>query len=502
VNVGDMNLVALLPEGVVALGAMLAVAADLAGPKTRRASLPALVACVSCLAALLLLLRPPAGAAVAGHFVDDGFSRFVRLLAAGGGLLLSGLSAAYTRRMDRGHGEFYGMLLLALAGVMLVAGVADLMSLFVSLELVTVTSYVLAAFKRNEATSTEAGLKYLVVGAVSSAVLLFGIALAYGATGTVDFAALSRHVAGRGFSPLLSLGTVLVFGGLFFKCAAVPFQVWAPDVYQGSPTPVTAFLSSLSKSAGVVLLLRLVAVLVVPAMGAEGAGTWAAILAVAAGVTLLYGNLGAIPQRDVKRLLAYSSIGHAGYLLLGLAAVAASADRSVQEAAASAVLVYLLAYYLTTVTAFAVVACVSAEGRGHDVEASYEGLSRRSPFLAFAMLLALLSLAGVPPMAGLIGKLLVFYAVVRAAEAHPALYVAAFVGAAGVVVSLYYYLLLIRRMYVGTPPQGASRVPVPWPARAVIAVGIVSMLAIGVYWGPVQEAATKAARALFATVVP
>ena len=496
----DLNLHVLLPEIVVSAAALLAVAADLLSPTARRAGVVPAVAGAGLLVAFLFLLQgrnEGRETAVLGHFVSDAFSRFARALATGGGLLLVGLSAGYTRRMDRGHGEFYGLLLLALTGVMLVSGVSDLMSLFVSLELITVMSYVLAAFRRNDATSTEAGLKYLVIGAVSSAILLFGIALVYGAAGTVDFGPLSAHVAGKGASPLLSLGTALILGGLFFKASAVPFQVWAPDVYQGAPTPVTAFLSSLSKSAGFVLLLRVMQVLIVPGAGAAGAQAWIGFLGVVAAATLLYGNLGAIPQRNVKRLLAYSSIGHAGYMLRGVAAIAAAPTPEMRVGATAAVLFYLLAYYLTTVTAFSVVALVSAEGAGHEAGTAYRGLSRRSPFLALCMLLALLSLAGVPPMAGLIGKLLVFYEVVRVAGTHPALYAAALIGAVGVVISLYYYLLLIREIYAKAPATEAPLRPIPVASRLVLVVGILAMVGLGLYWRNAYDAATEAAQALF-----
>ncbi len=476
------------------LAALGVVAADILLPEEKRArAAPAGAALGLAFALILLLGDRRTGTALSGHWNADGFAWFARVLAAGGGLLVTALAAAYTRRMDRGHGELYALLLIATLGVMLVSGVADFMSLFVALELVTVTSYVLAAYKRNDARSTEAGLKYLVIGAVSSAILLFGIALIYGAAGSVEFSAISAHVAGKGFGPLLTLGTALVLCGLFFKSAAVPFQVWVPDVYQGAPTPVTAFLSSLSKSAGFVLLLRAMQVLVLPAAGQAGAGSWGAFLTVIAVLTLLYGNLGAIPQRDVKRLLAYSSIGHAGYLMMGIAAIASagSPERAVDGAAA--VLFYLLAYYVTTITAFTVVAVVSATSGGrHDAPDHYVGLARRNPFLGLAMLFALLSLAGVPPMAGLIGKLLVFRATVDIG-----LYTLAFVGAASVVVSLYFYLLLIKQMYVRAGPNDAVPIHVPFPARLALVAGIAGMLLLGVYWDPAYRAAEAAARALF-----
>jgi NADH-quinone oxidoreductase subunit N len=494
-----LHLHLLLPEILVAVAALAVVAADVLVPADRRARVAPVVAGLglACAFAVLLLARPE-GDAVLGHFSSDAFSRFVRILATGGGLLLVALSSAYTRRMDRGHGEFYGILLLALTGVMLVSGVQDLMSLFVSLELVTVLSYVLAAFKRNDLKSTEAGLKYLVIGAVSSALLLLGIALVYGASGTVAFEQLSAHVTGKGFGPLLTLGTALLLVGLFFKCAAVPFQVWAPDVYEGAPAPVTAFLSSFSKSAGFVLVLRAVAVLVVPAAGTASGDAWGVFFAGIAGLTILYGNLGAMPQTDVKRLLAYSSIGHAGYLMMGVAVVAAATTPATRAAGATSVLVYLFFYYLTMLLAFAVVVSVSARGAGHDARTSYAGLHRRSPLLALAMLLALLSMAGVPPLAGLIGKFLAFYALVDAATAKPWLVGLGVVGALGIVLSLYYYLRLIRELFVSEPTGDAEPIAPTVGVRLVVAAGIATLIGLGVWWEPVHTAAARAAEALLA----
>jgi NADH-quinone oxidoreductase subunit N len=489
----SLDLHLLLPEAVLLAAALVVVTVDLLRPEARRATLAPAVSAAGIAAALaVLLLDRREGFALLGAFQADAFSRFARGIALAGGLLVVAISSGYTRRMDRGHGEFYALLLFALLGVLLVAGVTDFVSLFVSVELVTVLSYVLVAFKRNDPRSAEAGLKYLIVGAVSSAVLLFGIALVYGAVGSLSFSAASSHVAAGGSSSLLALGTVLVLGGLFFKAAAVPFQVWAPDVYQGAPTPVTAFLSSLSKSAGFVLLLRLVQVLVVPAAAAGDGASWAGFLSVVAIATLLFGNLGAIAQRDAKRLLAYSSIGHAGYLLMGVAAVAAAPSPALAREGAAAVLFYLLAYYVTVLTGFAVIAAVSATTKGHDVAGSYAGLARRSPFLAFAMLLTLLSLAGVPPLAGLVGKFLVFRAAV-----DRGLFALALVGAASVVISLYYYLLFAKQMYVRRGPDEARPIAVPATTRAVLWVGMAAMLGIGISWNAAHEAAAEAAKALF-----
>ncbi|MHC5012403.1 MAG: NADH-quinone oxidoreductase subunit N, partial [Planctomycetota bacterium] len=451
----------------------------------------------------MLLREDPAEAtsAVLTGWRSDPFSLFVRGLAAFGGLLTVLLSVSYTRRMDRGHGEFYALLLMAILGVMLVSGVSDLLSLFICLELVTITSYILAALKRNDLSSTEAGLKYLVIGALSSAMLLFGIALVYGAVGEVSFDALKQAVAQADPSHLLLLtsGLVLLFIGILFKVGAVPFHVWIPDVYQGAPSPVTAFLSTGSKMAGVVLLIRLGEAVFLPA-AESGAGLhatlWPWLIGVLAVVTLLFGILGAVPQRNLKRLFGYSSIGHAGYLLMGVAAIAAQGESGVGPGA-SAILFYLLAFFFTNLTAFTVIVLISRSTGGRHGGASYSGLWRRSPFLALAMGLALLSLAGVPPLSGFFGKFLILNAVV-----DKGLYWLAFFGALGVAVSLYFYFLWIRQIYMNDPDPALEAAPLrvgPW-ARAVLVVGIVGMLGMGIFMGPFFEWAEWAASSLGAPV--
>jgi NADH-quinone oxidoreductase subunit N len=503
----------LLPEFLVAGAVLAVIATELLLPAGRRAPATALTAFVGLGAALVALFvlwggrgERPGEAAVAmqvwsgageGRFLvtgwrSDAFSLFTRSLAAAGGLLLVLLSVPYVRRMDRGHGEFYGLLLIALLGVMLVSGVSDFLSLFICLELVTVPSYVLAALKRNTLASTEAGLKYLVVGALSSAVLLLGIAFTYGAVGSVSFDALGNAVRGDP-SPLLGVGLVLVLVGVLFKVGGVPFHVWIPDVYQGAPSPVTAFLSTASKSAGMVLLLRVLEAAALPA-GDRGV-PFTALLSVIAAATLLFGVLGAMPQRNVKRLLAYSSIGHAGYLLMGAAALVASGGGD--DSGVTAILFYLLAFFFTNLTAFAVVVLVGGATGTHEHPA-WSGLSRRSPFLALAMALALLSLAGVPPLSGFFGKFLVLSAVLEQAPEHHGLYVLASLGALGVVVSLYFYLLWIREMYARDPDPAVAQDPirVEGSARAVLWIGIAAMLGMGTFMGPFHEWAREAARAV------
>lgn len=504
-----LNLHHLLPEMLVAGAALAVVIVELLLPADRRPRGTGLTALAGLVGALVLLLRDAAGGVTGAAlqvvedgrtitaWTVDGFALFTRALAAAGGVLLVLLSLPYTRRMDRGHGEFYGLLLFALLGVMLLSGVSDLLSLFVCLELVTISSYVLAAFRRNDLRSTEAGLKYLVVGSVSSALLLLGIAFVYGATGALSFEALQRTVAAGAPDALLVLGTALLLVGVLFKVGAVPFQVWIPDVYQGAPSPVTAFLSTASKSAGMVLLLRLAQTVLVPAVG-QAEASWLWLLVVLSCLTLLFGLLGAIPQRNIKRLLGYSSIGHAGYLL---AAVAAMAAGSASEAApgATAILFYLGAFFFTNLTAFTVVVLVSAAPTPAGAS-PWSGLSRRAPFLALCMCLALLSLAGVPPLSGFFSKFLVLSSVIAKADAHPILWVLASVGAVGILISLYFYLLWILEMYFKDPQPGVAEVPVrvPGSASLVLWIGLLAMLGMGVFMGPLHSWAERAAHALVA----
>jgi NADH-quinone oxidoreductase subunit N len=504
----------LWPELLVAGAGLAVILTDLVLPPGRRARPTALAAGMGLLAALLVIVfggktghaLAVADAADPTRFVtswrSDSFSLFARGLTALGGLMLVLLSLPYARRMDRGHGELYGLLLFALLGAMLVAGVQDLLSLFVCLELVTISSYILVALRRTDVRSTEAGLKYLLVGAVSTAILLLGIAFLYGATGSVSFPDLARAAAGSP-TPLLVAGWVLLLAGMLFKVGGVPFHVWIPDVYQGAPAPVTAFLSTASKTAGVVLLLRLTEAVFLPAAGIAGGVPWPAVLGVIAGATMLFGVLGAMAQRSMQRMLGYSSIAHAGYLLMGVAA-AAVGGVEVARAATAAILFYLAAFVLTNLTMFAAIVLVQASGAG----ATYVGLARRSPFVALAMLLALLSLAGVPPLSGFFGKFLVLQPVVSAAAsgaAGPGFYALAFVGAAGVDVSLYFYLGWIAQMYFGAPPHaagdggadaGATRVAVGPVSVVVLLFGIGSMLGMGIFMGPLFDWARTAAESI------
>jgi NADH-quinone oxidoreductase subunit N len=430
--------------------------------------------CLSCSA---LFSTTPPQHAFGQSYVLDGLAMFFKRLFLLAAILVLLMSVEFADRIQAGISEFYALVLFALAGMMLAASADNFVLLFVSLELIAVTFYVLNSFQRDRLQSLEAGVKYLILGALSSAFLVYGIALIYGMGGTMDFATLARSAGVLAAQPLFLFGLLLVLAGLGFKIAAFPFQIWAPDVYQGSPTPATAFLAFGSKAAGFVLLLRLL-FRAVPDVAAH----WAKLLMVISAITILYGNLCAIPQRNLKRLLGYSSIANAGYLLLGIAALS--------RAGAAAVLYYLGGYLFTVLAAFTVICLVMREAEAEEIGA-LAGLSRRSPLLAASLTLAMVSLAGVPPLAGFIGKFLVLAAMIQAGG-----YWLVGVAIVGVVVSLYYYFGVIRAIYWSPAGSDCAPIAVSRPLQAALYGCMVGMIYLGVFPNAVLKLAGTAVKVL------
>lgn len=418
-------------------------------------------------------------------YVLDGlalwFKRFF-LLAA---LLVLIMAAEYSDRFEAGQSEFFALILFALAGMMFAASANDFTLLFVSLELITVTFYVLVSFLRRRVESLEAGVKYLILGALSSGFLVYGIALVFGVSGTLNFNELADKLTNHpalGHKSLLFTGLLLVFVGLGFKMAIVPFQIWAPDVYQGSPTPTTAFLSVGSKAAGVVLLMRLLGTAI-----PDLAFKLEKLLMTMAGLSILYGSLCAVPQRNLKRLLGYSSIASAGYLLLGFAVM--------NKAGSSAVLYYLAGYLFTALAAFSVIAIVVREAGAEDID-SLAGLAHRSPLLAATLTLAMVSLAGIPPLAGFFGKFLLLKAVVAEGIRWSAYYWLFAVAVAGVLVSLYYYFNVVRAIYWSKNVTDLTPISLSLPTKFALAICIIGMLWLGLYPGNALELAVEAVKSL------
>ena len=359
-------------------------------------------------------------------------------------------------------GEFFSMPILTCAGLMYMVSAIDFILIFVSIELVTISFFVLVSFQRRNPVALEAGIKYLILGGLSTAFLVYGITWIFGVTGETNLQRIGAALTSGNVDTNAALfGAVLVLVGLGFKIAAVPFHIWVPDVYQGAPTPVTAFLSVGSKAAGFVVLLRVLQPFLMFANMRK-------LLVLLALLTVLYGNLAALPQNNLKRLLAYSSIAHAGYLLIGVACFDGRA-----------VTFYLVAYLLMTLLSFAVLVIVG-QTSGDEIS-GFDGLATRAPFLAFAMLIAMVSLAGVPFTAGFFGKFLIFYGAV---DKHQTALVV--VGIITVACGFYYYLKVVRAMY-WQPTINTDHIPVSILSRAVMVALIIATIGLGIYPQPILE---------------
>jgi NADH-quinone oxidoreductase subunit N len=400
---------------------------------------------------------PGSNAFLAGLFVLDGYAVFWKLVLLAATGLVALLSQDFLEEGGYRAGEFHALLLLAATGMLLMASGASLLSIWISLELMALASYILAGYFKLERRSNEAALKYFILGALSSGILLYGISLLYGATGTVQLQVLAARLpaalAAGGL--LVPVGWLLLAAGLFFKVAAAPFHVWTPDVYVGAPTPVTAFLAAGSKAASFAILARIFL------QGLPGlAGDWQVIVAAVAVVSMVWGNLAALTQTNVKRMLAYSSIAHAGYALMGVLA----ADRE----GLWALLFYLAAYAVFTIGAFGAVILLERREYAGETYADYAGLARRSPALAAMMLVFLLALTGIPPTTGFFGKLYLF-----AAAIHSGWTWVAVVGALTSAISLYYYIGLAVQMYLKDAEEAT-----PQPLRSPVLIGVIAACAI------------------------
>lgn len=426
------------------------------------------------------------GVAFGGAYVLDPLALFFKrffLLAA---VIVLVISVDYSKHFHGGRVEFLSLQLFALLGMMFVASANHFMLLFVALELMTVTFYILVGYLRHRVDSLEAGVKYLILAALSSGFLIYGIALVYGVTGKMDFSSLHvalENEASLADNPILGVGLLLIFLGLIFKIAAFPMQIWAPDVYHGAPTPTTAFLAVGSKAAGVVLLFRLMS-----STSFEFAVGGERLLMVISGLTILYGSLCALPQRNLKRLLGYSSIASAGYLMMGFTVMS--------ESGSIAILYYMTGYLFTVLGAFAVIAVVVKEAGLEDVN-SLAGLSQRSPLMAATLTLAMVSLAGIPPLAGFFGKFLLFKAVLERAVQYRDYLVLIGVAVVGVLISLYYYFNVIRAIYWSKEPADLTPLEVSGPMRLVMGVCVIGMLWLGLMPEEALGMASKAISTLY-----
>ena len=404
----------------------------------------------------------------------DSFGAFAALVICFSVAMTSLFAASHLKVLGAERGEFHALAHLAGAGMILLAETTDLLTLFISLEVMSLATYALTAWLRQGPRFSEAALKYFVLGSFSSAIFLYGASLAYGVAGSTRFSDIALAVtAAGGVSPLLIIALALILAGFFFKVAAVPFHTWAPDVYEGAPTTVTGFMAAGVKVAAFAAVVRTLYVAFGDKNVALGHGWVSAVSAVAA-LTMIGGNLLAVAQKSVKRMLAYSSIAHAGYLLVG---VVAGADTAYRPAAIQATLFYLVGYTATALGAFAIVAALEQrDGPVADYDARYDGLAQRRPALALAMAIFMLSLAGVPPTIGFWGKLYVFQAALQAN-----LIGLTVLGVLTSVMGLYYYLRVVVLMYMRPSAEGAIIPPrmAPMAAGLAIATGITVLFGLG-----------------------
>jgi NADH-quinone oxidoreductase subunit N len=416
-----------------------------------------------------------------GMFVTDGFGAYAKVIVLLGAAFSLVIALAYNDTHGLARPEYPVLVLFGTAGMMMMISANDLIALYLALELQSLSLYVLASYARDSDLSTEAGLKYFVLGALASGMLLYGASLVYGFAGSTNFDTLAQLFANGGTASVgLVVGIVFIAVGLAFKCSAVPFHMWTPDVYQGAPTPVTAFFSVAPKTAAIVLFVR---VMVGPFGGLVT--EWRQVIWFIAVASMLLGAFAAINQRNIKRLMAYSSIGHVGYALIGLAAGTPAGVRGV--------LVYMAIYLFMNIGTFAVILCMKRDGRMIEQIDDLAGLSRTQPALALALAIFMFSMAGIPPLAGFFAKIYVFLAAIDAG-----LYALAVIGVLASVVGAYYYLRIVKLMYFDEPVSVGYDRPIGREMQAVLLITAVVILFFFAYPGPVVDGADQVAAALFA----
>jgi NADH-quinone oxidoreductase subunit N len=411
----------------------------------------------------------------AGMFVQDPLALFFKVAFLVAAALVILASIDYLPRLRVPAGEFYALLLWATAGLMLMVSSRELITVYVSLELATISLALLSGFHRSDAKSVESGLKYVLLSAIASATLLYGMAMFYGLTGTTHLEGIARGLSSG--SPAALFGIVLLAAGFGFKIAAVPFHMWVPDVYEGAPTPITAFLSVASKAAGFALVVRVFTL----GLGPMSA-TWPMVFAVLAVLTMTVGNIVAMRQDNIKRLLAYSSITQAGYAIAALAAATVASYASLSF--------FLFAYAFTNLGAFLVIMAFARQN-GSDEISAYSGLARRSPVLSLALTLCLLSLAGIPPMVGFASKMYLFWTIFQAGWLWLVI-----IGLLNSAASIYYYLRVIRTMYLAEPIAGSQPVSLAPSTGIAMFVAVAGVLVIGVLPWPLMSFAQYAASSL------
>jgi NADH-quinone oxidoreductase subunit N len=472
----------LLPEIVITIGACFLLIAPVTGFRSAGSSAKwSMLAVLGLTAAAVvvssnLVADADQSRAFATMFALDAFSIFFKLLFIVTIAMVVLLSEDFLRGSRYSPWEYYSLMAFALCGMMFMASGIHLASIYVGLELMSLSSYILAGYFKNEQKSTEAAMKYFILGATSSAILLYGISLIYGVTGSLNLVDVARTMSTLVTNDALMFGIMLLGAGLCFKIAAAPFHVWTPDVYEGSPTPITAFLSTASKAAAFAIFARIFYV------GMHHFQLdWQYVLATIAALSMILGNLAAITQDNVKRMLAYSSIGHAGYVLLGIIAIS--------EMGLYGVLVYSVVYVFATLGIWATVLMLERGEYAGEQVSDFEGLHKRAPFWAFAMVVFLLSLGGIPPTAGFIGKYFLFYAAVGSGFGWLAV-IAVLMSA----VSMFFYFRLVMAMYLKEGREGAVMAPGGGNLRFVAALALLVTLLFGILPSPLIDQAKSSGR--------
>ncbi|WP_054258957.1 NADH-quinone oxidoreductase subunit N [Propionispora sp. 2/2-37] len=471
-----MNFLLISPEILLVCLAVFLVVLDLLLPDRETRSSIGYLAVFGLTGIMLVVINQfgAAGTFYADMYQLDRYAAFFKILFLAAVSLTLLFSFDYVDRLPRHVGEFYAMIVFSVLGMMMLASANDLITFFVGMGVMNVSFYILVGYHFNDGRSGEAGVKYLVLSAASSAVMLYGLSLIYGYTGSVTFEGIIQAVRPV---PAMLAGCAMVLIGLGFKIAAVPFHMWSPDIYEGAPVPVTALLAICSKMAAFAVLLRIL-LQAVPAL----AGMWLPVIVALAAVSMIVGNVIAMNQSNIKRLLAYSSIAQAGYLLCGLVAANAAGIKGI--------LFYGMLYVFANVGAFAVITAVKMHTGAEDIEA-FSGLSRKAPLLAVVMTVSLLSMAGIPPMAGFAGKLYLFLAVVDQGYLWLAL-----LGFVMSMISVYYYLLVAKAMYWGEAKDWHSY-SVSTSLTCTAMLSLVATLLLGIYPGPLADLASMAAASLF-----
>lgn len=465
-----------LPELVLACAGLVILVAGVI-PK-RETFFPISMAVIGALVVTaLLVIGQPEGTALGGQYVSDAYAGFMKLLALGGAALSLLLAIDWNEKEGLGRFEFPVLVLFSTLGMMVMISANDLMALYLGLELLSLPLYVIAAFDKDNPRSSEAGLKYFVLGALASGLLLYGISLVYGFAGTTNFDRLAdAFSAAQGVSAGVVVGIVFVIAGLAFKVSAVPFHMWTPDVYEGAPTPVTAFFATAPKVAAIALFGRVL-------LGPFGdlAGQWQQVMLLISIGSMLLGAFGALRQTNIKRLMAYSAIGHVGYALMGLAVAS--------DVGLRGMLIYMAIYMVMNIGAFAVLVAMRRQGKAVELVEDLAGLVDTDPGMAMWMAVFMFSLAGIPPLAGFFGKLYVFLAAVQGG-----FWALAVIGVLSSVVSAYYYLRIVKVMYFDRPVGALDRAPA---SLMVVMAGTGVFTALFWLWpAPILAAAQAAAAAL------